>query len=1457
MEILTYKKVYQLVGDNTSGTNECITKSAAMQIAESHRMNVTSNLSQYLNNEYIDVFAVEDKPDLSAFSFANNRYNPQAAGNTYTTAVSSRDIDGNTIAYNATADVDWITDIVINSTEIKFKVTANMGDQRTGHITGSNATGKSDTITIIQEAKEANLDYTYSLAATCTSVPTVTINGVSITNYTTSGNTYTFQYTTRVRTESEAPASVNFTISGGGAGDTYNEGTLSISPTSWDLDSGLSKQFTVGYSRVKTTKTWDHATGTIARNGSTSVKLNTTTATEYPTIDYTIRDTHPSGQSFSHSKNGMKFTSAASSTSCTGSITVTYGSLSATTNVFYTEPTYDSYTYTVKASDANTSETPTITINGQNATVTHSGGYYIGKITISDSATTTAPDSVSWSISGGTKATEWGSYNVSLSPNSWNLDDSLTKEFSVSMYQSGTKYDWRTSSGTVAKNREASTDVTSSSTSFTGSEYSVSGPAGITFSKDGTSFTATASGTGSTGTITVTCTESDANGESASCNVIYNPSLKSWTYTVNVTCSERPTITIGDEDATVTGEINAWVGTRTIVSQEDPGEKSYYVTSGSSNRTWTDVHVSVSPSSITITEKPKDISFTAYAYQEYTEYSAYTASGTTSNKRAACKPTRSSSSGTSSSETCDITASNVSGLSGSMSISKDGTTVSGTASDSGYVTVSYSYNGYSGSATCDITYKEPDETWPSWDDPSVTYTFKWNDNSTSISANGIAYDLSNKSDYDSYTNMGVTSYRTRISSKNNSEDQNVDYSPKTIGFPSGSNSSTSQRTDSGTFTQDHSGKTITWSWSQDGRPEGPTTGPYYSLITSSLSFTAKGGTQTAKYKRYYLKEGAEVNATELTYSVTADVLYSDTERTWKESIGDTGLTIPCTQSANIKRKDGSIEPTSMSFTWEGGSKNATMTTWDYYLYGDSDRKFNTQTYTCTVTVPKGETYDSGSQDFTHDGITKSVTWTRTSKPADNYEFKIKKSDGSTTTYHYTMVETDGTYDSSFDNYTIISTKNGEDIGYTTSTTGDVSGYNYSTDTRKKEITYTQNETGDTITVSYIQYSNTKVWKDNSPIDLQFPAAGGTKEVTLATWFEWNKQGSDFTPVINQQTKSITAEPNQTTTSKSWSVKYEQDGRTIYVHCKQDAETFPDRWQYVFTWDDGSSKIKGYFDVNGNEKSGGTYGSATVTSYKTKIGTAGTIKKEDVGYSKSKGTPSGTNMSTATVGGTGSLLQNESSRTIDWQWEQDANEYVYGAECSALATYDGNGLFLHISNGTVSLTRAFKYGEDTQKQYDTENARYRESVPANPTVKEKTWTETYTASNGATYSVSYRQFGKLMADKTVTISVNSVSNTFAQYNVTFGASEALEKDITISYTVTYKKASDQSSNYVSGSCVLGTGSTSVSNSGSLPIQDIEPNSAYVSSMSASPSSYTNSYSGTTTISCDTGVNRSIE
>ena len=829
MEILTYKKIYQLVGDNASGTNECITKSAAIQIAQAHRKNVTSNLSQYLNNEYIDVFAVEDKPDLSTFSFANNRYNPQAAGNTYTTAVSSRDIDGNTIEYNATADVDWITDIVINSTEIKFKVTANIGDQRIGHINGSNATGNSDTITIIQEAKEANLVYTYSLVATCTSAPTVTINGTAITRYTTSGNTYTFQYTTRVRTESEAPESVGFTISGGGAGDTYNEGTLSISPTSWDLKEGLSKQFTVGYSRIKTTKAWDHATGTISRNDSTSVSLTTSTTTEYPVIDYTIRDTHQQGQSFSHSKNGMKFTTTASSVDSTGSISVQYNNLTATANVVCTI-VYNTYTYTVKASDTNTSGTPTIIINGSNATVTHSGGYYIGKLSITESSTVTAPQNASWSISGGNKATEWSKYNVSISPNSWNLDDGLTKDFSISMTKSGTKYDWNKTSGTVARDAEVSVAVASSSTNHTGSSYSITGPSGISFTKNGTNVSATASSTSNTGTIRVICTDSGASGESATCNVTYTPALRSWVYTVNASCQEKPTITIGDSDAVITGETNAWVGTVTKLSQEDPGELAYSVTSGSSSKTWGEVHISTNPTSITIDQKPKSITFKAYAYQDYVEHTAKIATGTTSNKRASCKPVSSDISKTTGSCTCSVTTNNVSDIPGSMSVSKAGTAITGTASDSGSVTISYSNEGHDASATVNITYERPPETFPDWTYELTTVLTGLNDNCT------LPYWASGELE-----GGQIRSVQYRTGSYGTYQEYNVAYTGSVPSSISENRTNSEKSGDLGiTLVQEQSGKTLQLKYKQYAFEGTKTYNPAVSFIQDGIDENGVG-----------------------------------------------------------------------------------------------------------------------------------------------------------------------------------------------------------------------------------------------------------------------------------------------------------------------------------------------------------------------------------------------------------------------------------------------------------------------------------------------------------------------------------------------------------------------------------------------------------------------------------------
>lgn len=64
MELLTYTDIYRILGDNVSVSNEYITKSAAIQIADDKGYNVTSDLSQYLDNECIDVFSVKTKEEF-------------------------------------------------------------------------------------------------------------------------------------------------------------------------------------------------------------------------------------------------------------------------------------------------------------------------------------------------------------------------------------------------------------------------------------------------------------------------------------------------------------------------------------------------------------------------------------------------------------------------------------------------------------------------------------------------------------------------------------------------------------------------------------------------------------------------------------------------------------------------------------------------------------------------------------------------------------------------------------------------------------------------------------------------------------------------------------------------------------------------------------------------------------------------------------------------------------------------------------------------------------------------------------------------------------------------------------------------------------------------------------------------------------------------------------------------
>ncbi len=336
MEILTHKKVYQLVGDETSGSNECVTKFEAMAIASDYRKSITTNLSSYFSNECIDVLAVEDKADLSNLKFAINRFNPSCTATTLKTTAISLDIDGHVIDYTATADVDWITDISVSGDAITFKVARNTGSQRTGHITGINSAGKSDSITIVQEAYEAALKYTYKIIAkNAEGVPNIVINGEPVTPSLQDGD-YVYEYVLRAASESESLASVPFTITNGGATSWTENPSIAVTPSTWDLGGGLTGSFTVTYSETLREKAWSIASGTIPREGSTTTTLTLSSRQQSPSIAYTITDNAPSGSSFSYNKSGMSFSATASGTSAASStINVSYNGATASINVIY------------------------------------------------------------------------------------------------------------------------------------------------------------------------------------------------------------------------------------------------------------------------------------------------------------------------------------------------------------------------------------------------------------------------------------------------------------------------------------------------------------------------------------------------------------------------------------------------------------------------------------------------------------------------------------------------------------------------------------------------------------------------------------------------------------------------------------------------------------------------------------------------------------------------------------------------------------------------------------------------------------------------------------------------------------------------------------------------------------------------------------------------------------------
>lgn len=161
MELLTYTDIYRIVGDNTSVSNEYITKSAAIQIADDNGYNVTSDLSQYLDNEYIDVFSVKTKeefPDDSEHRWIE--ITPTDAGN-FTEAGGTIAVTG---SYGLTGSlgtrkvIGYINDTI---TVGRNTTTSTKSGSKTYYYNNNPGTVPSATVTWTQDAHVEVFTYTY------------------------------------------------------------------------------------------------------------------------------------------------------------------------------------------------------------------------------------------------------------------------------------------------------------------------------------------------------------------------------------------------------------------------------------------------------------------------------------------------------------------------------------------------------------------------------------------------------------------------------------------------------------------------------------------------------------------------------------------------------------------------------------------------------------------------------------------------------------------------------------------------------------------------------------------------------------------------------------------------------------------------------------------------------------------------------------------------------------------------------------------------------------------------------------------------------------------------------------------------------------------------------------------------------------------------------------------------
>ena len=278
------------------------------------------------------------------------------------------------------------------------------------------------------------------------------------------------------------------------------------------------------------------------------------------------------------------------------------------------------------------------------------------------------------------------------------------------------------------------------------------------------------------------------------------------------------------------------------------------------------------------------------------------------------------------------------------------------------------------------------------------------------------------------------------------------------------------------------------------------------------------------------------------------------------------------------------------------------------------------------------------------------------------------------------------------------------------------------------------------------------WIEVSPTEFTFPADGGSVDITgsygLTGTFGTRKKVGDITD-------TITVDANVTASSKSGSKTYyynndQSQTPTVEVSWTQPnkEEEFPEEWTYVFHYNQGNTANDNISEVTewteqyraDGQKISWNDGFVLrgISSYRTKTGTLGTVKKENVTYTGSIGKPSGYNYSDQEATGSGTIVQNGSNKQLTWSYTQEANVKVWGISA------DPTSLHFEAAGGTqsVSVTTWYTWqtNDNNNQKFDETTTEEQITAEANTSTQQREWTETIT-KNGEPVSINCTQDGK--------------------------------------------------------------------------------------------------------------------